>query len=849
MQLNHNGFRTPLGWEIFKARYQQFHDETWKQRAKTIVRDVCGQRNGKRTIQSHPLMSADELHDLEHFIANFMFVPAGRYIYYAGRPASFYQNCHIYIAEHDTREEWGRLLHSASDALMSGAGIGIDYSVFRPHGAPLARTGGTACLTADTVVYKDRKKSRKNNEVTIGRLFELQETKPEKFSHIKIRSLDESSGLFYRNQLLGVIYNGEAEVFEVTTESGYTIKATLNHRFMNSSREYQELGEFVTGDQIAVNGTVIWTAPDPNSRYRRYACTECGSAVSRKDALCANCRENRPCPQCGGRRNRKAKVCFNCATLNQQQVDANETTARQRRECIAARKDFCEVCGTVDGKFEVHHKDKNPLNNKPENLINVCIACHNAIHMMERRFGNPYGHRHVSFDRIVSIRLVGIESVYDLQMEGPNHNFVANGFVSHNSGPIPLMQSINEVGRNVRQGGARRSAIYASLNWQHGDVEAFLKVKDWRNTPVPGASHLTFADLKEGDFDAAAPLDSTNISLNYDDAWLYHPDREQQSTFVANVRMAMHNGEPGFSFNFGTKQSETGRNACCEATSSDDSDICNLGSVNLAAIPDLATLKRVVELGSKFLICGSIRGDMPDEKTLAVREKNRRIGLGLMGVHEWLLKRSYRYGMNDELRQWMQVYQDESTRAANEHCDRFYISRPVACRAIAPTGTIGLLTGTTTGLEPIYAVAYKRRWIDGDSRKYQLVVDQTAADLIQELGIEDPDRIETAIDLAADPERRIAFQADMQDYVDMAISSTLNIPAWGTDLNNESRVQRMADIIAHYAPRLRGLTFYPDGARGGQPLVKVPYAEAKASGSAVFEEHSDVACKSGVCGV
>ena len=149
----------------------------------------------------------------------------------------------------------------------------------------------------------------------------------------------------------------------------------------------------------------------------------------------------------------------------------------------------------------------------------------------------------------------------------------------------------------------------------------------------------------------------------------------------------------------------------------------------------------------------------------------------------------------------------------------------------------------------MYAVAYKRRWIDGDSRKYQLVIDQTAEDLISELGIDDPDRIETAIDLAADPERRIAFQADMQEYVDMAISSTLNLPVWGSDLNNADRVPEMAEVISRYAPRLRGLTFYPDGARGGQPLTKVPYAEAKASGSAVFEENSEVACKSGVCGI
>ena len=64
-----------------------------------------------------------------------------------------------------------------------------------------------------------------------------------------------------------------------------------------------------------------------------------------------------------------------------------------------------------------------------------------------------------------------------------------------------------------------------------------------------------------------------------------------------------------------------------------------------------------------------------------------------MGIHEWLLQRGNKYEVTDELRQWLEVYKDESEKAANEHCDRFYISRPVAYRAIAPTGSIGILAG------------------------------------------------------------------------------------------------------------------------------------------------------------
>ena len=92
-------------------------------------------------------------------------------------------------------------------------------------------------------------------------------------------------------------------------------------------------------------------------------------------------------------------------------------------------------------------------------------------------------------------------------------------------------------------------------------------------------------------------------------------------------------------------------------------------------------------------MCGTLRAYLPYEKVYKVREKNRRLGLGLMGIHEWLLKRGYGYEVTPELHQWLKVYEDESERSAIEHCDRLYISRPVAFRAIAPTGTIGILAG------------------------------------------------------------------------------------------------------------------------------------------------------------
>ena len=385
-------FKTTFAENIWRQKYAQGPNDSWDALAERIVEDVCGSRWGTLPI----LMSAEDRRDLAEHIKAMRFIPGGRYLYYAGRPYKAYNNCYLLRAEEDTREEWSAVTWRAMSCLMTGGGIGIDYSRLRPSGRPLARTGGVA------------------------------------------------------------------------------------------------------------------------------------------------------------------------------------------------------------------------------------------------------------------------------------------------SGPIPLAHAINEIGRNVMQGGSRRSAIYASLNWQHEDIPLFLRAKNWDEDT---------RKRKEVDFNSWAPLDMTNISVNYDDAALYGQGvlekLDECPVFIENVKQAMMTGEPGFSFNFGDKQNETLRNACTEVTSEDDSDVCNLGSINLGNISSLEEFRSVVALASKFLVCGTLRADLPYDKVYKVREKNRRLGLGLMGIHEWLLQRGKGYEVDDELRTWLACYRDESERSANEHCDRFYISRPVAYRSIAPTGTIG----------------------------------------------------------------------------------------------------------------------------------------------------------------
>lgn len=434
----------------------------------------------------------------------------------------------------------------------------------------------------------------------------------------------------------------------------------------------------------------------------------------------------------------------------------------------------------------------------------------------------------------------GIGVVYsDVRHEGAK--IKKTGGVS--TGPLALMQMLNEAGRGIMQGGSRRSAIWAGLHWNHPDASKFITLKNWSEDVKA---------LKERDYNFPARLDGTNISIILDDVFFtaYNDERHTNhshayATYWAVVRQMLETGEPGFSIDTGVNNGENLRNACTEVTSRDDSDICNLGSINMAKVESLEDMFEVVEVGTAFLMAGTLYSDVPYAEVDKIRTKNRRLGLGLMGLHEWLLKNGEKYGPSTNLHSYLSIYSGSGV-VANNYANAWDITKPIKTRAVAPTGTIGILAETTTGIEPIFCVAYKRRYLKGQAVHYEYVVDPCAQRLIDS-GI-NPDTIEDAYSI--DPERRVAFQAWLQKYVDHAISSTINLPAWGSKENNESTVQSFGNMLMRYLPNIRGITCYPDGARGGQPLSAVKYSTAIKNSEQVFVEGADICdiTKGGSCG-
>lgn len=424
----------------------------------------------------------------------------------------------------------------------------------------------------------------------------------------------------------------------------------------------------------------------------------------------------------------------------------------------------------------------------------------------------------------------GIGVVYnDVRPEG--RSIRKTGGVA--TGPLALMQMLNECGRGIMQGGSRRSAIWAGLLWSHPDAHKFIALKNW--PPEVRA-------LKAKNFNFPATLDGTNISIILDDEFFkaYSDEKNPQNVLAHSIYWSviprmLKTGEPGFSVDVGVNSGENLRNACTEVSSRDDSDICNLGSINLAQIESLEEMKHIVDIGTAFLLAGTVYSDVPYPLVDKIRNKNRRLGLGLMGVHEWLVSKGKSYDPDSELEEYLNEYQN-SGNLAKAWAKEWSLSAPIKTRAVAPTGTIGIIAETTTGIEPIFCVAYQRRYLKHTAWHYEYVIDPTAKKLIEK-GIPKA-FIEDAYSIS--PERRVRFQAWLQQFVDHGISSTINLPAWGSEDNNENKVQEFGKMLIQYLPKLRGITCYPDGARDGQPLVPVDYNTAVESIGNVFVSATDM---------
>jgi thymidylate synthase ThyX len=284
----------------------------------------------------------------------------------------------------------GSVLEHATATLI------IECSRVCTHEIVRNRAGMAFCLSGDTEVWSGARENGHWNGVkkkrTMKQLWEWSQDADRRLaSRVRLCTVRCYDGeQFVPARIKSVSFSGRKIVYQMTLEDGRSIKASADHRFMGDEG-WAPLRTFKVGDQIGCNGVLgaKWTQEAKD----RFSVRQTG--------------EGNPAWQ-GGK--------------------ASPQAGRYRAHRLFKR-DVCSQCGSKE-QVGLHHKDRNTLNNTAENVEVLCNSCHGKLQAAED--GSPNVLR-LDWKKITSIRLVGEEDTYDLEIDHPAHNFVANGIVTHNS--------------------------------------------------------------------------------------------------------------------------------------------------------------------------------------------------------------------------------------------------------------------------------------------------------------------------------------------------------------------------------------------------------------------------------
>ena len=432
------------------------------------------------------------------------------------------------------------------------------------------------------------------------------------------------------------------------------------------------------------------------------------------------------------------------------------------------------------------------------------------------------------------------------------------------SGPLSFMAVFDTATETVKQGGMRRGANMGILRVDHPDILDFIGCKE--------------GDHKFNNFNLSVAVTEDFMRAVEDDLTysLINPRTKQEvqslrarEVFDKIVAGAWRNGEPGVLF-FDRINRDNPTPAVGEIESTNPCgeqpllpfESCNLGSVNLSNMVrdgalDRERLERTVQSGVHFLDNVIDMNCYPLPQIESMTKGNRKIGLGVMGFADMLIKLGIPYDSPQAIEmaeKVMEFIQGKARQASRDlalqrgsfpHFEgsslegRWNSMRNATVTTIAPTGSLSIIAGVSSGIEPIFALAFSRNVLDGTeltevnplfseiAKREGFYSEELIQQVAQNGGLENIDGVPeemkrlfiTAHQIS--PEYHIRMQAAFQKYTDNAVSKTVNLPH-GATMDDVREVYRLAFQLG-----CKGVTIYRDRSRSSQVLTKEQGEEKK----------------------